>query len=326
MRRLALGLLLFCAWAPFDARAGSNYVPAPSAAGQPESDILTSLADITCVADVLPYCSGANTINETTMTAFSRTLLDDVNAAAWQATLGVTSAEVVPDYVAIGADTFDLADWADALAAGGPDSVDEELGGSGATLVMPLNRKADGTGITGTRAQGLLTGIAAGDFTVGFALAYQAGVGFATAQGIGIYCGPVFVDGTDVSTSDWYSVATYWAEVSVASGATLYAFDNVGGGGNQFATHTSFATVANAMQPGQTGMTAWLVRSGVTLQAYFGRYGEIPTKVGNSWTVTAGAGLIGLRCQIFSVTAEDVVSLHVMRYRYIASATPPWIL
>ena len=237
-----------------------------------------------------------------------------------------TAAEVVPSYVAIEAESaFVLADWDDAADFGGAYSVDAELGGGGLILSMPLTRKADGTGITGVRSQARLASIAAGDFVVGFALAYQAGVEFASAQGYVINCGAVFVDGTDVSTSDWFGALVEWSGTSVATGGTLYSEQNEAGVGNQFTTYTGFAAVASAMQAGQTSFDIWLRRSGTTLTAYYARPGAIPTLI-QTWTVTAGAGLAGPRCQINVASAEDVVSLQVLRYRYIASAAPPWIL
>lgn len=50
---------------------------------------ISSLDSIGIGADQMAYGSGANTYSLTTLTPFSRTLLDDADAATWRATLGV---------------------------------------------------------------------------------------------------------------------------------------------------------------------------------------------------------------------------------------------
>lgn len=52
---------------------------------------LLSLAALGTAADKLAYTTGVDTWAETGLTAYSRTLLDDVDAAAWRTTLGLNS-------------------------------------------------------------------------------------------------------------------------------------------------------------------------------------------------------------------------------------------
>lgn len=52
---------------------------------------LTALAGLTLAADKLIYATGANSLATSTLSAFARALLDDVDAVAARATLGITS-------------------------------------------------------------------------------------------------------------------------------------------------------------------------------------------------------------------------------------------
>jgi hypothetical protein len=65
---------------------------------QPLDSQLTALSGVTSAADALPYFTGATTAGTTTLTSFARTLLDDANQAAAQATLGVVPGTNVQAY------------------------------------------------------------------------------------------------------------------------------------------------------------------------------------------------------------------------------------
>ena len=70
--------------------AAANSAAALTVLGaQPLDSELTLLAGLTAAADALPYFSGPSAASTTTLTAFSRTLLDDANAATAAATLAV---------------------------------------------------------------------------------------------------------------------------------------------------------------------------------------------------------------------------------------------
>lgn len=77
-------------------RGAINVVDAPAfrtyIAAQLANSNLTALSGVTAATNALPYFTGTTTMGTTNLTAFARTLLDDVDAVTSRATLGVDSA------------------------------------------------------------------------------------------------------------------------------------------------------------------------------------------------------------------------------------------
>ena len=64
-------------------------------AGQPLDATLTALAGLATGANQLPYSTGTDAFAQTPLTAYSRTLLDDADAATWRGTLGLGTMSTV---------------------------------------------------------------------------------------------------------------------------------------------------------------------------------------------------------------------------------------
>ncbi len=69
----------------------------PTGSYQASDATLTALAALVTAADKMIYATGSDTFSTTTLTAFARTLLDDVDAATMKATLGIPTGTLLTD-------------------------------------------------------------------------------------------------------------------------------------------------------------------------------------------------------------------------------------
>lgn len=130
---------------------------------QPLNAILTDFASVTQAANKIVYFDSGTTAATSDLTAFARTLLDDANAAAAIATLGLDSSLasfVLPDSTTITAFGADLVDSADAAAAR------STLGlGALATLGSVSTSQIDAAAVTFDKFQDITTGTVLGRTT-----------------------------------------------------------------------------------------------------------------------------------------------------------------
>lgn len=210
---------------------------------------------------------------------------------------------------AVGYETA-AADWTDTDTIGGATGVyktDRTLG-----VRMRTDKAADGaTDTDGNRVQGLVRSIAGGDFVVGMRLSFDRPGVTADTTSTAIKAAAVFVDGADVSTAAWYGVGNYYSGVTLLSPSVL-RFANEAGA-DRFESYAAFATILNAPGVGVGPYDVFLVRSGTTLTFYMGLAGGVPQAI-YSWTVTAGAGLIGLRVAHQADVAHDLMPV-ILAYR-----------
>jgi len=219
--------------------------------------------------------------------------------------------------------TWALGDWADAGAVGGATTVKRALLASGGVAIYPKTTAALGVA-SGARAQGALVTVAAGDFVQGFRIGIST-PSKAASESLGdtIEVGAAFVDGSDVGASSWYGVVReHGSGVPWATEPTLYYMSNAAGS-NRWSSAASYTTITGAVSPLSTVYDIWFARSGTTLTAYVGRPGQTPVKAA-AWSVSAGAGLAGIRFQMWSESAANVYTVTCTLHTATTTAVLPW--
>lgn len=226
-----------------------------------------------------------------------------------------------PEYEQAGDSLSDvaLADWPDAATAGAVSSVCRVDVLSRVIRLSARYQSDCSTDYTTTnRSMGILRSIAAGDFRVGMRyLVARPGVAIAATSSI-LVGGPVFVDGADPDTASWYGVA-YYLSGSTTRTADIYSFKNEAGAHRFDAYDGGYALQSGGIS--WTEVDVFLERIGTTLNVYMGPV-RSPGWLYGTFTVTAGAGLIGLRSQVLN-NATDELDLTLTAYR-AGLASLPW--
>lgn len=193
-------------------------------------------------------------------------------------------------------------EWTSASTYGAATSVYHEATDLG--VRMRTDKADDGvTDTNGNRVQGLLRTIAAGDFEARFRVSWDR-TGVAASAGPSAYeASVVFVDNPgDVDAGSHYSVGIYWGGDTLPNG-DINRYENTSGA-NRFESR-SFSNLFSTAIFGTGPVDVFLRRTGTTLAALMCTAGGVPQLM-HSWTVSAGAGLVGLRAQHFLAIANDL--------------------
>jgi hypothetical protein len=201
------------------------------------------------------------------------------------------------------------ADWPDAEAAGAINGVCRDEIAS-RVLRVRANLDSDCSTDYGTtnRTLGILRSIGAGDFRV--AMRYvMTPTGWDDYLSVAV-AGPIFVDGTDASADSWYGAGAYYTTEQVREGTgTIYRLSS-SVGANRFETYNAYTSVETGVG---ARIDAVLERSGTTLTIWMGPTGG-PLHSMGTHTVSAGAGLIGLRTQT-ALSTNSELDLTLVAYR-----------
>ena len=219
--------------------------------------------------------------------------------------------------------TWALGDWADAGAVGGATTVKRAVLASGGIAIYPKTTAALGVA-SGARAQGALVSVAAGDFVHGFRIGVSTpSKAISASLGDTIEVGAAFVDGTDVGTSSWYGiVGDYSAGTAWYAESSIYSMSTTSGAGRWDAS-ASYAALVSAVAPLGKTYDIWFQRSGTTLNAYVARPGQAPA-LAATWSVSAGAGLAGIRFQMWSESAANAYTVTCTLHTATTTAVLPW--
>ena len=218
------------------------------------------------------------------------------------------------DFMSVDAtETFTLAAWQDAGAVGGLTTVERVLLDTDRAVRCTPSKLANGSAATGTRAQGVLLNVDAGDFCHGLRVYLQVPAkAFGATLGDTVEFGAVHVDGADASTADWRGVMVEYTAGGVwPQTPTVYRMESTTGA-NRWTTFTTFTSLGSPWEY-LVELDVWFVRSGTTLTVYACRAGDAPQLV-YSWTVSAGAGMVGARFQMYAETAANEYYMGILAH------------
>jgi hypothetical protein len=304
-------LLALCLLVPAVALAGSWYTPPQSGGGASDA------TELTYTPATLGDWSGGIDPGECSDALDQLAGRVDTLEEAGGATCGAYD-WADPCYEQGGDDLSSVpaANWPDAEAAGAVNGVCRDEIAS-RVLRVRANLDSDCSTDYGTtnRTLGILRSIGVGDFRV--ALRYvMTPTNWDDYLSVAV-AGPIFVDGTDASADSWYGAGAYYTTERVREGTgTLYRLSS-NAGANRFETYNVYTAVETGVG---ARVDAVLERSGTTLAVWMGPTGG-PLHSMGTHTVSAGAGLIGLRTQTALGTNSEL-DLTLVAYRTGLSEVP----
>jgi hypothetical protein len=302
-------ILAFCLLVPAVVLAGSGYTPPAGGGGASDATELTytpaTLGDWSggidpgeC-SDALDQLAGRVDALESAGACGTYDWADPCNAQAGDEL-----------------DAIVLGNWPDAEAAGASNGVCRYMI-AGRVLRVRANLDSDCSTDYGTanRTLGILRSIGAGDFRV--AMRYvMTPTGWDDYLSVAV-AGPVFVDGPSAAANSWFGVGAYYTNERVREGTgTLYRLSSSTGTARweSYDAYTAVETGVGAR------VDAVLERSGTTLTIWTGPTGG-PLHSMGTHTVSAGAGLIGLRTQTALLTNQEL-DVTLVAYRTGLSEVP----
>jgi hypothetical protein len=135
--------------------------------------------------------------------------------------------------------------------------------------------------------------------------------------------GVAFIDGDSAADDSWYGLMFELGGAAVMlTEPAVYEMSKTSGSGRWDAT-PSYALVLGSSFHSSQAWDVWMVRSGTTLTAYYAPPGGAPVRA-KQWTVTSGAGYIGLRYQLYTASADRAYIVGCTLHDGAAAATLPW--
>jgi hypothetical protein len=226
-----------------------------------------------------------------------------------------------PEYEAAGdlLSAVATGDFTDIASYGGATSVYKAACCDSEAVRMRTDLQSDGsTAASGNRAQGLVRSVASGDFVIGVRFSLFRVGQRADASSSVVLGGPVFVDGTDASADSWYGAMLYYSGSGEMAPA-LYQVQNESGS-SRFETYDGSYALLGTLYNLVGAFDGIYERSGTSLKLHLCTARGQPMQVG-SWTVSTGAGLMGLRIQHAGGTGDNLQG-NIRAYRKSLTAVP----
>lgn len=196
------------------------------------------------------------------------------------------------------------ADWSSASAFGAATSVFIEDGDYGVRI--STDRASNGAATNGSRVQGALQSMPAGDFEFRMRASLDRRDVTAVEAVNGYEATFIFVDGDNVDDDSNYGVGIYFGNDTVAS-ADINRYSNTAGA-NRFESRSYDATLSNTPLFGIGPLDISITRSGTSVTVSMCNAGGVPQALYTWTSLSTEAALAGVRIQHFSDVATD---LHV---------------